>query len=130
MPTLPRVRPGETGEVPWRGGGVGSGVGTGRGTGNGPGTGGGEAAIYPPSPTVVHILPMPIPAKVRPYELVAYFDVDTLGNATLIGFNPSKDSGYNKKVREMLSELRFRPAVRVADGRPVRDTAKVMFSAR
>jgi hypothetical protein len=70
------------------------------------------------------ILPIPVPGKVRPYTLVAYFDVDTLGNATLLSFNPSKDGGYNKRVREMLSEIRFRPAVR-PDGRPVRDTAQI-----
>jgi hypothetical protein len=70
------------------------------------------------------ILPIPVPSKVRPYTLVATFDVDTLGNATLLGFNPSKDGGYNKRIREMLSEIKFRPAVR-ADGRPVRDTAQI-----
>lgn len=72
--------------------------------------------------------PMPIPDKVRPLEVVALFDVDTLGNATLISFTQSRDGGYNKKLREMFTEIRFRPAVRVADGRPVRDTAKIVVT--
>ena len=50
--------------------------------------------------------------------------MDTLGNATLLSFNPSKDANYNRRIKEMLSEIRFRPATR-ADGRPVRDTAQI-----
>jgi hypothetical protein len=60
--------------------------------------------------------------------MLAYFDVDTNGVAKLLGFNPSKDDGYNRRIREMLLEIRFRPAVRV-DGRPVRDTAKITYTA-
>ena len=116
---------GTAGSGPGTGGGVGSGNGTGRGSGNGPGTGGGSAEIYPPTVVALTILPIPVPSKVRPYTLVAYFDVDTLGNATLLSFNPSKDGGYNKRIREMLAEIRFRPAVRATDGRPVRDTAQI-----
>ena len=115
---------GTAGSGPGSGGGVGSGNGTGRGSGNGPGTGGGNAEIFPPTVVALTILPIPVPSKVRPYTLVATFDVDTLGNATLLGFNPSKDGGYNRRIKEMLSEIRFRPAVR-ADGRPVRDTAQI-----
>jgi protein TonB len=115
---------GTAGSGPGSGGGVGSGVGTGRGSGNGPGTGGGDAEIYPPTVVALTILPIPVPAKVRPYTLVAYFDVDTLGHATLLSFNPSKDGNYNRRIREMLAEIRFRPAVR-RDGRPVRDTARI-----
>ena len=114
-----------TGNIFLRGlGGVGSGNGTGKGSGNGPGTGGGNAEIFPPTVVALTILPIPVPSKVRPYTLVALFDVDTLGNATLLTFNPSRDGGYNKRIREMLSEIRFRPATR-ADGRPVRDTAQI-----
>jgi hypothetical protein len=116
---------GTAGSGPVSGGGVGSGVGTGRGSGNGPGTGGGDAVIYPPTVIALPILPLPVPSKVRPYTMSAFFEVDTLGNAKLIGFNLSKDDGYNRRVREMLMEIRFRPAVRAVDGRPVRDTAKI-----
>lgn len=119
---------GTAGSGPGSGGGVGSGVGTGRGSGVGPGTGGGNDAIYPPSVVSLPILPLPVPGKVRPYKLVAYFEVDTLGNSRLLAFNPSNDGGYNKRIREMLSEIRFRPATR-PDGRPVLDTAIVTAEA-
>ena len=147
-PTPPVAQPGETkdasqvtgvgggtgndgtaGSGPGTGGGVGSGNGTGRGSGIGPGTGGGNGKIYPPTPTNLVILPIPVPAKVRPYTLIAYFDVDERGNTTLLSFTPSKDASYNRKVREMLLEFRFRPAVR-ADGTPVRDTTWITAEAR
>jgi periplasmic protein TonB len=119
---------GSAGSGPGSGGGVGSGNGTGRGSGNGPGTGGGDDEIYGAQVTALPILPIPVPGKVRPYRMVAYFDVDTLGKATLISFNPSNDSRYNKRVREMLQEIRFRPAVR-RNGAPVRDTVTVKAEA-
>jgi len=112
------------GSGPGSGGGVGSGVGTGRGSATGSGTGGGGDEVYPPQVTNLALLPMPVPNKVRPYTMVAWFDVDERGRATLIAFNPSKDNGYNRRIRETLSEYRFRPAVR-ADGTPVRDTVSV-----
>lgn len=119
---------GSGGNGPGSGGGVGSGVGTGRGSGVGPGTGGGTDQIFPPTVTNLAILPIPVPARVRPYRLVAQFDVDERGNATLIGFNPSRDRGYNAKIREMLEEVRFRPATR-ADGTPVRARAQITAEA-
>lgn len=121
-------RDGSAGDGPGRGGGVGSGVGTGRGSGTGPGTGGGEGAVYPPAVVALPILPLPIPAKVRPYKMVARFEVDSTGTARLIDFNPSRDAGYNKRIREMLLEIRFRPAVTV-DGRPVTAIATVTAEA-
>jgi protein TonB len=121
-------RDGSAGDGPGRGGGVGSGVGTGRGSGTGPGTGGGSGTIYPPTVVALPILPLPIPSKVRPYKMVAQFEVDTLGKARLIGFNPSRDAGYNRRIREMLLEIRFRPAV-TADGRPVVAIAVVTAEA-
>lgn len=119
---------GSAGSGPGSGGGVGSGVGTGRGSGTGPGTGGGGDEIFPPTVTNLAILPIPVPDRVRPYKLVAQFEVDERGNATLLAFNPSKDRGYNRKIREMLNEVRFRPATR-ADGTPVRDTAYITAEA-
>jgi hypothetical protein len=59
--------------------------------------------------------------------MTAEFDVDSLGNAKLVTFNPSRDAGYNKRVREALLEIRFRPATRM-DGRPVRALAVVTAS--
>ena len=119
---------GSGGNGPGSGGGVGSGVGTGRGSGNGPGTGGGPGGNYPPQVTNLALLPIPVPNKVRPYKMIAWFEVDEKGNAKLIAFNPSKDGGYNKKIREMLAEVRFRPAVR-PDGTPVRDTVSIVAEA-
>lgn len=119
---------GSGGMGPGSGGGIGSGVGTGRGSANGPGTGGGGDEIFPPTVTNLAILPIPVPSRVRPYKLVAQFEVDEKGNAKLLAFNPSRDRGYNRKIREMLSEVRFRPAVR-ANGTPVRDTAYITAEA-
>lgn len=116
------------GSGPGRGGGVGSGVGTGRGSAAGPGTGGGDGTIHPPTVIAIPILPLPIPSKVRPYRMVAQFEVDSVGNARLIGFTPSRDSGYNRRIREMLLEIRFRPAVTL-DGRPVKAIAVVTAEA-
>ncbi len=120
---------GTAGTGPGSGGGVGSGVGTGRGSGNGAGTGGGAGRVYPPQVTHLALLPMPVPSKVKPYTLIATFEVDETGKGRLLHFNESKDSNYNKKIRAMLEEIRFRPAVR-ADGTPVRDTAQVIAEAR
>lgn len=119
---------GSAGDGPGRGGGVGSGVGTGRGSSTGPGRGGGSGDIYPPTVVALPILPLPIPTKVRPYKMVARFEVDEEGNAKLLEFNPSRDAGYNRRIREMLAEIRFRPAVGL-DGRPVRAIAVVTAEA-
>jgi hypothetical protein len=119
---------GTSGNGPGRGGGEGSGVGTGRGSATGPGTGGGEGTIYPPTVVALPILPLPIPSRVRPYKMVAQFEVDSTGTARLIGFNPSRDNGYNRRIREMLLEIRFRPAVTM-DGRPVKAIAVVTAEA-
>jgi protein TonB len=117
---------GTAGSGPGSLGGTGTGVGSGRGSETGPGTGGGPAANYPPSPTQFFLPPLPAPASVKGYQLVAWFDVDEKGHATLLGFNPSRDSGYNRKLREVLLSLRFRPGAR-ADGTPVRDTVDIRF---
>ena len=121
-------RDGTAGNGPGTGGGVGSGDGTGRGSGRGPGTGGGEGRIYPPTVTNLAILPIPVPSKVRPYKLTAVFEVDEKGNARLLQFNPSRDGDYNKKIKAMLEEVRFRPAVRW-DGVPVKDTTFITAEA-
>jgi protein TonB len=119
---------GTAGSGPGTGGGVGSGDGTGRGTANGPGTGGGAGRTYPPTVTNLAILPIPVPNKVRPYKLIAYFDVDEKGNTTLLRWNESKDRDYNKKIEAMLKEVKFRPAVKW-DGTPVRDTTWITAEA-
>ena len=110
------------------GGGTGTGTGTGSGSATGAGTGGDGADHDPPVVTNLAILPIPVPRGVRPYRMVAYFDVDEKGNAKLLTFNPSSDGGYNRRIRDMLAEIRFRPAVR-RDGTPVRDTAMIVAEA-
>ncbi|MEP6835465.1 MAG: hypothetical protein ABJB74_18915 [Gemmatimonas sp.] len=93
------------------GGGVGSGIGTGRGSGTGPGTGGGTGTIYPPTPTELFIPPMPPPSKIKGFELIAQFDVDSTGHVVNFEFNHTKDSGYNQKLESILRSVRFRPGV-------------------
>lgn len=117
---------GGPGAGPGSGGGVGSGVGTGTGSSSGPGTGGGPGTSYPPTPTQFFLPPLPAPSRIRGYHLTAYFDVDERGNAKLLGFNPSSDGGYNKKLRDVLMALKFRPGVN-PDGTAVRDTVDIQF---
>ena len=117
---------GTAGAGPGTGGGVGSGIGTGTGSSVGPGTGGGPGGNYPPTPTQFFLPPLPAPPSVRGYHLIAWFDVDEKGVATLLGFNPSRDNSYNRKLRDVLLSLRFRPGVR-PDGTPVRDTVDIQF---
>lgn len=116
----------EAGVGPGSGGGVGSGIGTGRGSGVGPGTGGGPGDIIPPTPTQFFLPPLPAPDRIKPYHLVAWFDVDERGSAKLLRFNPSRDAAYNRRLRDILMTLRFRPAVR-PDGTPVRDTVDIHY---
>lgn len=112
------------GAGPGTGGGVGSGEGTGRGSGVGPGTGGGPGTDYPPTVRDLFIPPMPAPQSVKGFHMKAFFDVDERGNAKLIGFNPTRDGDYNRRVAEVLRSMRFRPGVR-PDGTPKRDTAEI-----
>ena len=118
---------GAGGAGPGTGGGIGSGIGTGTGSANGPGTGGGADSVYPPQPIEVFIPPTPVPSKVRPYTLVAQFDVDSTGKVLNVDFNETPDGGYNKKLREKLGRIRFRPAVR-RDGTPVRATFPLSYT--
>jgi len=117
---------GTSGAGPGTGGGIGSGVGTGTGSSVGPGTGGGPGKDYPPTLRDLFIPPLPAPSRIKPYHLIAWFDVDEKGNASLISFNQSRDGGYNRRLTEVLRSLRFRPGVK-ADGTPMRDTVDVHF---
>jgi protein TonB len=117
---------GSNGSGPGSGGGVGSGVGTGRGSGVGPGTGGGTASIYPPTPTELFIPPLPVPDKVKGTQLVAVFEVDSTGKVLTFDFTPTRDGGYNRKLKSVLEGIRFRPATR-GDGTPVRAQGSVTY---
>ena len=118
---------GSAGNGPGSGGGTGSGVGTGRGSGTGPGTGGGPGTIYPPTPAVLLVAPFPIPERIRGTEVVAVFDVDERGNVISFEFTRTKDGNYNKKLRDMLGEIRFRPAT-TFEGVPVRARTSVSWT--
>ena len=138
LPELPKVEPprlsallptvgtgggtgtdGTTGSGPGSGGGVGSGVGTGRGSAAGPGTGGGRQENYPPQTTEMFIPPMPIPASVRGSRLVVQFDVDETGKVRGVNFTETPDRGYNRRLRAVFMDFRFRPGTK-PDGTPVR----------
>ena len=101
------------------GGGVGSGIGTGRGSGVGAGTGGGAGTIYPPSPAELFIPPIPVPSGVKGRTITIVFDVDSTGKVIDFELTPTRDAGYNRKLREILGATRFRPAVD-GTGRAVR----------
>ena len=117
---------GTGGAGPGSGGGIGSGVGTGTGSANGPGTGGGADSVYPPQPTQLFLPPTPVPAKIRPYTLVAEFEVDSSGRVISVDFNETRDGGYNRKLRDALAKIRFRPAVK-RDGTPVRARTQIEY---
>ena len=118
---------GSGGAGPGSGGGVGSGIGTGRGSAMGPGTGGGVDSVHPPTMVETFLPPYPVPSKVRPFELVASFDVDSTGKVIGVQFNETRDRDYNRKLRETLNRVRFRPGVR-ADGTPIRTRFELRYA--
>lgn len=117
---------GSAGTGPGSGGGVGSGIGTGRGSANGPGTGGGPGTIYPPQPIAVFIPPIPTPSKLRGKEFIAEFDVDSTGKVIDFQVASTRDGAYDKKLRESLANVRFRPAVNGL-GVPVRAKTQISY---
>ena len=112
------------GAGPGTGGGVGSGVGTGKGSSVGPGTGGGDQPNYPPQPTEMFIPPLPVPASVRGFHVIAEFDIDEKGKVLSMKFTETKDRGYNRRLQDVLKTFRFRPGTK-PDGTPVRMKAQV-----
>jgi protein TonB len=119
---------GSMGAGPGSGGGVGSGIGTGRGSGVGPGTGGGAGNIYLATPIQIYLPPTPVPDRIRPYHIVAVFDIDEKGRVLKFTFNKSKDRDYNRKVEAMLADVRFRPATTL-EGVPIRSTYSMNITA-
>jgi protein TonB len=114
-----------SGSGPGTGGGVGTGIGTGRGSAVGPGTGGGTQANYPPTPTDIFLPPLPVPASVKGFHLIAEFDVDETGRVLSMTFTETRDRGYNRRLAEVLRAFRFRPGTK-PDGTPVRMKAQVV----
>lgn len=104
------------------GGGTGNGTGVGAGNGTGPGTGGSPTAAKVKALAVnLPLLGADAPASVRPFHLVAVFDVSERGTAHLLSANATRDGSYNARLRSELLQIRFRAAV-LPDGTPVRDT--------
>ena len=71
--------------------------------------------------------PSDAPERIRPYTVVAFFDVDERGRVLKVEFNESKDRDYNKKVKAMLSQVKFRPATTL-NGVAIRGTARIEFT--
>jgi protein TonB len=117
---------GSAGAGPGSGGGVGSGVGTGKGSGTGPGTGGGTQANYPPTPIEFFLPPMPPPSSVRGQHFTAEFDVDSTGRVLAFDFTPTRDGDYNKRIAQVLRQMKFRPGTG-PDGSPLRMKAQVGY---
>lgn len=109
------------------GGGVGTGVGTGRGSSVGPGTGGGTQANHPPSPIEMFLPPLPAPANVRGFRLIAEFDVDSTGRVLDFKFTETRNGGYNRQLRDVLRSIRFRPGTR-PDGTAVRMKVQLEYT--
>lgn len=115
---------GTQGTGPGTGGGIGTGVGTGTGSSVGPGTGGGGQENYPPTPIEMFIPPLPVPSSARGVRVIAQFDVDERGRVLGIEFTPTRDRGYNRRLREALEGYRFRAGTR-PDGTPIRMKAQI-----
>jgi protein TonB len=117
---------GTSGSGPGSGGGTGTGTGTGRGSGVGPGTGGGTQANYPPLPVEMFLPPMPIPDRLRGFRMIAEFEVDETGRVVSFTFTETRDGGYNRRLRDVLRSIRFRPGSRL-DGTPIRMKAQIEY---
>jgi hypothetical protein len=119
---------GTAGDGPGSGGGVGSGIGTGQGSGVGAGRGGDSAGgVFLPTPTETILPPFETPASVRGTEIVVTFEIDEQGRILSVTFPPTRDGGYNRKLRERLRGYRFRPG-HTPDGQPVRATYQLTIS--
>lgn len=118
---------GTKGTGPGTGGGVGSGVGTGTGSGMGPGTGGGDGRDYLPTPDVLVLAPEPRPGRVRGKTVTVTFTLNERGEILRIHFESTGDRGYDRRLRERMNEMRFRPAIG-PDGQPMPATFPVTLN--
>jgi hypothetical protein len=69
---------------------------------------------------------MPVPERIKGSELVAVFDVDSTGHVIRFDFKPTKDGGYNRRLREVLGSMRWRPAT-TQTGIPVRAQGTITY---
>jgi periplasmic protein TonB len=113
------------GAGPGTGGGVGTGTGTGTGSGVGPGVGGSpHASKIKAYPIELPAAGLDAPHNIRPSHLDVVFEVSEHGDAKLLSFTQTNDGGFNRRLRDELSETRFHAAA-LPDGTPVRDTVDV-----
>jgi periplasmic protein TonB len=113
------------GAGPGTGGGVGTGAGTGAGGGVGPGAGGSpHASKIKAYPIELPAAGLDAPRNIRPSHLDIVFEVSEHGEAKLLSFTQTNDGGFNRRLRDELSETRFHAAA-LPDGTPVRDTVDV-----
>ena len=113
------------GAGPGIGGGVGTGAGTGVGSGVGLGTGGSpRASKIKAYPIELPAAGLDAPRNIRPSHLDIVFEVTEHGDAKLLSFTQTNDGGFNRRLRDELSETRFHAAA-LPDGTPVRDTVDV-----
>jgi protein TonB len=120
-------RDGTAGAGPGSGGGVGSGIGPGKGSATGPGTGGGNQANYPPQVLNMTLPPLPPPASVRGWTMLANFDVDSTGRVLDFKVNESPDRSYDRQIANILRTYKFRPGTR-PDGSPLRMIAQLSIN--
>jgi hypothetical protein len=66
--------------------------------------------VFPPTPAELFIPPIPVPDRVKGKTITIIFDVDSTGKVIDFEFTPTRDAGYNRKLREILAATRFRPA--------------------
>jgi len=85
-----------------------------------------DTVVSRPTPTEMFIPPLPMPDAVRGFHLVAEFEVDAEGHATLTYFTPTKDRRYNLKLEEALKTIHFRPGT-TATGSPVKAKAQIVY---
>jgi hypothetical protein len=73
------------------------------------------------------LAPMPVPDRLRGFRVIAEFDVDESGRVVSFTFTETKDGGYNRRLRDVVRSIRFRPGSR-PDGTPVRMKAQVEWT--
>jgi protein TonB len=117
---------GTKGNGPGTGGGIGNGNGTGVGSGNGPGTGAGKLDHIVCKNIEMLIPPLPAPANVRGFKVVAEFDVDERGKLLKVNFTPTRNGDYNRKLNDVLNRMRFKAGTTL-EGVPMRTTCLMSF---
>jgi protein TonB len=118
---------GTKGNGPGSGGGIGNGIGTGVGSGTGPGTGAGKLDYIECRNIEMPLFPLPPPANVKGFTLIANFDVDEKGKILKVDFTPTRNGDYNRRINDVLRTMRWKPATTLA-GIPIRKTCQLTYN--